>query len=404
MVEIRPPTPEEIPQMAREASRQLGLAIAPADFGMAPEWALCAFEDGRMVTTYGAWPLQVRFNGPPVRMQGVTTVATHPAYRRRGYLRQITREHFSAMRETRETAIAGLHPAWMSIYQRYGYGTVNLRHSYRIDPRDVRFAHDVEVSGTLREIDPEEDFGVLVDIYRRFREERNGLVHRGKAMWEHGALSDPPANHQRTVLVYSEDGEDLGYVIYSSGPGLEPRVDNGPGQYVKVADLFGLAPAAYYAFWATLSNYDNVAEIRWDNAAPDDPLPNMLAEPRLLSIRVRDGIMARLVNLDDAMVQRPYPETASLRFELVDDFCEWNSGRWQLDTDPEASSMSRIDGEDVDITLTPDTLASMAFGRMTASDAVRAGLVEVQDERALMRWDRALRTKYMPYEAEQPSW
>ena len=62
--------------------------------------------------------------------------------------------------------------------------------------------------------------------------------------------------------------------------------------------------------------------------------------------------------------------------------------------------MTRIDGRDVDITLTPDTLASMVWGRITASDAARAGLLDVHDDRALPRWDAALRTKYIPYEAE----
>ena len=54
----------------------------------------------------------------------------------------------------------------------------------------------------------------------------------------------------------------------------------------------------------------------------------------------------------------------------------------------------------MEITLTPDTLASMMFGRITATDAARAGLLDVHDERALARWDRALKTKYLPYEAE----
>ena len=393
-LEIRAATAEEMPEMSRQAARQLGLS--PSMFqGMHPDWTLCGFEDGQVVTTYAAWPLQIRFNGPPAKIAGVTWVSTHPAYRRRGNLRAITRRHFEQLHEQGEVAMAGLHPAWMAIYQRYGYGTVNIRHSYRVEPRNLVFAHALEAPGELREVDLESEFGLLVDVYRTFREQRNGLVHRGRAMWDAGPLSAPPPGHQQTILAYEEDGEPQGYVVYHAGPG-----GGGSGAYLRVMDLFALNPRAHRAIWETLAAYDNVGEIRWDSAPADDPLPNMIVEPRLLNTSTSDGIMARFVTLEDALTQRPYPELADLRFELRDDFCEWNSGRWRLETDVEASAVSRIDGESVDLTLTPDTLASMVWGRISATDAARAGLLEVHDERSLARWDAALRTKYTPYEAE----
>ncbi|GAB4336193.1 MAG: GNAT family N-acetyltransferase [Dehalococcoidia bacterium] len=396
-VEIRPARLEELPEVQRNAARQLGMS--PEMFqGMHPDWTLCAFVDGELATTYAAWPLQIRFNGPAAPMAGVTWVSTHPAHRRKGYLRAVTRKHFEQIHEQGTVAMAGLHPAWMAIYQRYGYGTVNMRHSYRIEPRNVTFAHPLEAPGRVREVDLESEFGLLVDVYRRFREERNGLIHRGRAMWDAGPLSGPPPGMARTILAYEEDGEPLGYVIFLTGPGLE-RTTAGPSQVLRVMDFFALTPAAHQALWRVMGAYDNVGEIVWNNAPPDDPLPNMLTEPRLLNIAVRDGIMVRLVTVEDALTQRPYPTTAELRFQLVDTFCEWNSGRWRLVTDVEGSEVTRIDG-DVDITLTPDTLASMVWGRITATDAARAGLLEVHDERALARWDEALRTRYIPYEAE----
>lgn len=127
-VEIRPARKDKMPEFARLASRQLGLPIEMFA-GMVPEWTMCAFVDDELVATYAFWPLQVRLNGRAVRMAGVTQVSTHPAHRRRGYLRAVTREHFEQMHERREVAIAGLHPSWMAIYQRFGYGTVNVRHT-----------------------------------------------------------------------------------------------------------------------------------------------------------------------------------------------------------------------------------------------------------------------------------
>jgi predicted acetyltransferase len=328
-------------------------------------------------------------------MAGVTQVSTHPAHRRRGYLRAVTRRHFEAMHAQREVAIAGLHPSWVSVYQRYGYGVVNVRHGYRIEPRNILFHHPLDPRGRVREVDPASEFGLLVEVYRRFREDRTAMVHRGRAMWDAGALQEPPGGHGRVVLAYEENGEPLGYVIYTHGrdTGAAPGV-------LRVMDFFALNAAAYQALWRVLGNYDNVGEIVWDNAPPDDPLPLMLAEPKLLSRSIRDGIMARLVTVEDALAQRPYAEVAELRFELVDRFCEWNSGRWRVVTSADGGKVTRID-DGVDFALTPDTLASLVFGRCSASEAHRAGLLEgVHEGDALARWDATLRLAYPPHEAE----
>ena len=97
VVEFRKATAEEMPEFYRQASRALGQENTLA--GLDPDWTMCAFDDGQVVTTYGAWPLQIRFNGPATPAAGVTMVSTHPAHRRRGYLRSVNQKHFQEMHE-----------------------------------------------------------------------------------------------------------------------------------------------------------------------------------------------------------------------------------------------------------------------------------------------------------------
>lgn len=392
-VEIRPARPEEMPEFTRQAARQLALPAAMFA-GMAPERTMCAIVDGAIATTYAHWPLQIRLNGRAIRIDGVTQVSTHPAHRRRGYLRAVTRAHFEAMHERREVAFAGLHPAWVAIYRRYGYGTVNTRHSWRIEPRNIAFHNPLPLPGTIRELALPDDFAQLVDLYRRFREDRTGLVHRGRAMWEAGALQSPPPGMAQLALAYAEHGTTLGTIVYHHGRSAGAR-------QLRITDLFALTAAATQALWQVLAGYDNVDEILWDNAPADDPLPLMLAEPRHLNPTMRDGIMARLVTVEDAVAQRPYASVTELRFELADPFCPWNTGRWRLATSPEGGHATRIDGQAVDFTLAPDTLASLVFGHFTPHQANRAGLLaDITGGEALARWDDALRMLHAPYEAE----
>ena len=392
-VEIRPARAEEMADYARQASRQLAMADSLFE-GMDPAWTMCAVVDGTIATTYAAWPLQIRLAGRAVRIAGVTQVSTHPAHRRRGYLRAVSKKHFETLHEKREVAFAGLHPAWVALYQRYGYGSVHQRHTYRIAPRDIAFHRPLAPAGTLRELHPEADFATLVDIYRQYREPRTGLVHRGRAMWLAGALQSPPPGHKQVILAYQEGTTTLGYVADHHGMAPRPRP-------LVITDLFALTPHAHQALWQALASYDNVEEILWDNAPSDDPLPLMLTEPRHLNRGVRDGIMARLVTVEDALAQRPYAAASELRFTLIDPFCPWNQGSWRIATSPEGGNASRIDGQDTDLTLTPDTLASLVFGRLTATEAATAGLLEnIRNADALARWNEVLRLAHPPHEAE----
>lgn len=396
-VEFRPARSEEMPSVSANASRQMGLS--PSMFtGMPPEWTLCAFVDGELASTYGAWPLTIRFNGNPIPISGVTWVSTHPAHRRRGYVRKIIEHHFEAIHDEKKAAQAVLRPAWVSIYRRFGYGMISEYRTYRVDPRDITWAHPLEAPGRLREIDVETDFGTLVDVYRRYREGRNGLVNRGRAMWDAGPLSPPPAGFQRMALAYEEAGTVLGYAIITTGQGPE-TVEWSPPLVLSVEDLFGITPEAHRALWSAIAAYDNVREITWKYAGPDDPLKEMILEPRLLNIKTRDGIMARLVNVDDALAQRPYPVESVLRFELHDRDCPWNDGRWELATGLEGG-IARRTNDTPDFVLTPDVLAMLAWGRVSASEVARAGLIGRADRKVLERWDNAMRTSHPPHEAE----
>jgi predicted acetyltransferase len=72
-------------------------------------------------------------------------------------------------------------------------------------------------------------------------------------------------------------------------------------------------------------------EVAWGQVPADDPLPHLLLEPRMLRATSRDGLLARIVDIPAALMSRPYPEKAVLRFEVVDSMASWNTGIWQMD-------------------------------------------------------------------------
>jgi predicted acetyltransferase len=410
MLEIRPAKLAEMGEFTRTVATSLAMDPSRPIEGLLPEWTLCAFEDGRLATTYGAWPLTMRFNGNAVPIAGVTCVSTNPIYRRRGYLRKIMQTDFERLRDAKQQPWALLYASQAAIYQRFGYGIVSTHYSYRIDPRYIQFATPSEINGSFREVSKDDEFGLLVDLYRRFREERTGYVHRGRAMWEANVLSKPPAGYTQTILVYEEGGEPRGYMIYSSGQSARFSSEPGPGQDVHVADLVWLTIDCYRAFWQYLARMELAYEVAWHTVPADDPLPHLLLEPRMLRATWRDGLLARVVDVPAALMSRPYPEKALLRFAVVDPMAPWNEGVWEMDTGPEAEvrlltrSASNPGSPTLttapDVTMDVNTLAMLAFNQVTASEAARMGRLQVHDANALPRWDAALRTKYRPFCAD----
>jgi predicted acetyltransferase len=410
MVEVRPARLEEMGEFVRTVSTALAMPLDRIQ-GLLPDWTLCAFEGERLATTYAAWPLTMRFDGNAVPIAGVTCVSTNPIDRRKGYLRKIMETDFARLKEAKQQPWAVLYASQAAIYQRFGYGIVSTHYRYSIDPRYIRFAFDAEVPGRLREVSKDDDFGLLVDLYRRFREDRTGYVHRGKAMWEANVLAKPPSGYVQTVLVYEEDSAPQGYMIYTSGPALR---DDGPGpnQQVHVQDLIWLSPAAYRAFWQHLARMELARDVTWQAAPADDPAPHLLLDPRMLRPTSHDGLLARIVDVPAALMSRPYPEQALLRFEVVDQMAPWNAGRWEMDSGPEAdvrllsSNPSTSTPGSPTLTTSPDlsmdinTLAMLVFNQISATEAVRMGRAVCHDTRALPRWDAALRTKYRPFCAD----
>jgi predicted acetyltransferase len=387
--EIRNVRPEEIDEFRSVAATSLTLSPDVLK-GIQPEWTLCGFENERLISSYAAWPLNMRFNGEKVPVAGVTHVGTLPVYRRRGYLRSITSKHFEELYERGEQPIAILIASMAAIYQRYGYGVVSFQNSYKVEPRYLDFINDVKPRGTFRELGDDE-FETLVSIYREFRAERTGYLHRSKAAWDFGILSSIPKKNQVSRIIYEENGKPLGYFIFSV-----PLRGPIPKQNLTIRDIAWLTPSAYKAIWSFFANMDVIENVIWKQAPVDDPLPHMILEPRMLNIATRDGILGRIVDVKKALTRRLYGSTGKLVFDIHDDFCPWNNGRWKLETSGEETSVSLTD-ESAEASMSVSTLSLLAFGQISATEAFHMGRFNVNNKESLGKYDSIFRTEYKPF-------
>ena len=365
---------------------------------MRPQWTTCVFEDGELSTAFATWPFSMRFNGARIAVAGVTTVATLPSKRRRGFLRRAMQQSFAEQRD-RGQSLAILYASRGAIYQRFGYALASLKASYEISPREIRFASGPRPSGRVR-LAARGDLGTLQPIYRAYAEPRNGLLHRGEALWDGGAFAAPDDPAQGPVLaaIYEEDGVPQGYAVYGNYDAPFGDVP-GPTQRLVVRDLAWLTPSALVGLWEFFAGHDLVERVSVRKAPEDDPIVHLLEEPRRLRRRLDDGIYLRVVDVERALPQRPYGAAAALAFEVIDPQCDWNHATWDLETDGARTEVRRS-ARAPQLRIPVQALAAMVNGFLAPSALLAMGRIEAADHADLDLWDAVFRARSRPFCAD----
>lgn len=119
----------------------------------------------------------------------------------------------------------------------------------------------------------------------------------------------------------------------------------------------------------------------------------------MLNLTSTDGMLGRIVDIDMAMIQRPYQAEGVLTFDVRDELCPWNTNRWRLETSG-TQNLIRVTTADPDVAMPISTLPMLLFGQINASEAARMGRLDVYKKAALSTWDMLSSTTYRPFCAD----
>ena len=362
--------------------------------GIDPAWTLCAFDDGKLATSFSTIPFTMRANGMAMALAGVSTVGTQPEYRRQGLVRRIHTEALARMRDAGQP-VAALWASQAAIYQRYGYAMTTLRRHYAVDTVDIGFHDGDGGGGRVERVDLDAGYDIIKAIYIQFVADRTCYLHRAKDMWVDGVLEAVEADGPTWIAVCrTDDGRATGYVVYTlrSGKGDHWSRD----QELKVRDLVWLDQDAYRSLWSFIASHDLVGRVTWNGAPADDPAAEFFVEPRLLHAQDREGAWFRIVDAPKALAGRGYDVTAGIVIGIEPDpLTPWNDGVWRLDTSTEGAH-ARTTNETPDILLNAKALTSLFTGFRSATELAAWGLLD-GDRDAVVRADAVFRTRHAPH-------
>jgi len=356
-----------------------------------PERMHAAREDELAVAGGGAFPFELTVPGRrTVRAAGVTVVGVLPTHRRRGLLRSLMRAQLDDVHERGEP-ISYLWASDDEIYGRFGYGMASMTAEIDV-PREHAHLARPPREASLRLTSAEEALELIPPLYDRLRLEHPGMFSRSRYWWETRRLADPPERRggggELAHVLVEQDGEPAGYALYRHKVSFVGGISD---SQVVIREALATDDATP-ALWRYLLEIDWVARVTAELLPVDHPLIFLAARPRYLRLSVRDGLWVRLVDVGAALSGRSYSGDGAVVFEVRDEFCPWNGGRWRL----EGGQAQRSEDEP-DLALDVTALGSAYLGGYGFAQLARAGRVEELREGAIARADALFRADRLPW-------
>jgi predicted acetyltransferase len=367
-----------------------------------PERCLGAFAPDSELAVGGATVISVLLTipGGQVPAAAVTGVGVRPDHRRRGVLRSLMRRQLDDVRERGEP-VAALWASEGSIYPRFGYGLAAMDGYLEIQTGRTAYARALPEEGCVRIVSEAESTSLIPAIYERMREETPGAVSRSDEWWAVGVLADPEYSRRgasaKFRVVYEADGRPEGYAIYRVKSDWD---HGGPKGVLEVREAVTTTPRALRGLWRYIFDVDLVRTVKVHRAPVPNPLQHLLAEPRALGLVAGDGLWLRLVDLPAALAARRYGTADSLVIDVADAFCEWNAGRWRIDTTGEpGAALAEVarTADPADLVLDTADVAAVYLGGTRAHELAAAGRVVACTPGAVARADALFAAQRSPW-------
>ncbi len=353
----------------------LNMAVAfesPFEYGKELEKSQTARENP-LEDYYGAFPgegeapvasvimnkKQVRFDGHVLKMGGVGGVATLPAHRRGGAVRACMELALQDLYKE-GCALSHLYPFSTAYYRQYGYAPAGKTLRWRVRLQDLKRLPDV--GGTVRQLMPGDDLGVLAQLYAKAYGDTNFSCLR--EVFDKDLEGDKPLSEKRWMFLWSDDdGVPGGFLIGSRVKDTLHCVTEFSGRdgliFADAKALVGLLRFVCTAFIA------NFADIEF--GIPDHiDLSGLLPEISGMDCRPVLNGMARAVNAEMLLRLCSCRGEGKLALGITDRIIPENNDTFLLDFAPGRENRVERTGGPADIELDAGNLAVLLGGCRSA--------------------------------------
>lgn len=389
-IELRPATPDDLEAIVAFDFRNFGTVVEEGDVDevraeLELDRFLVAWDGARIAGVAGSYAMELTLPGmTTVPMSGVTWVSVGASHRRRGVAARLM-AGLDELAAGFGDPVLGLTASESGIYERFGYGNATRTRVIEIERRrailDPRW--DPEPVDLVIAQDHVDE---LIERYDHYRRGRVGEVSRSDALHRVITLD-------RRKPVFAALHPD-GYVLYE----VEPRWSNGhPAHLLTVNEMVAVTPEAHLALWNLVLGVDLVGPIRsLRSLALDDPLPQMLTDPRAVrTVELNDGLWLKVSDVARCFGARQYRTDDRLAVGVVDSIDDLLAGATPSEVVAVGAGGAAPVDEQPDLVLTRAALGPLLLGG-SASELARARRLRT-DDAVLARADALLGSGVAPH-------
>jgi predicted acetyltransferase len=390
-----PITQDDIPEFVAAVTMAFHDDVAPGAVEritkkLEPERTLAIRDGGTIVAGASLYSRRITVPGGEVPVAAVTQVGVAPTHRRRGMLTALMRRQLDDIREAGNEPIAALWAAEAAIYGRYGYGLASLSGEINLDTRESNLPTPITIRPALQA--PADALDAMRAIYEAVRPTRPGMLEREGPWWD-VRIQDPESQRNGASALRAAVVDGSAYALYAVKSQFK---DNRFNAEVQVREAMAATPEGYAAIWSFLLNLDLTRRLAYAFAPSDDPIMHLITEAQAAPLRLHEALWIRLVNLPRALRERTYGEPFEVVFDVTDDFCPQNAGRWALRWDGETATCART-SLPAGLELTVSDLGAAYLGGTTLAQLARAGRVHERRPGALGVTSRSFRSELAPW-------
>ena len=278
----------------------------------------------------------------------------------------------------------GLGASESSIYRRFGYGVASHIGNAAIDTAHAALRIPFRDPGRLRFVPLHDAIPVWRDIESR-QVDRAGRILRSEDHWRVGIARNekPDGKIAPMTVVVHEDAAGVvdGFANYR----IELRWTDGlTDGVVHLTELTALNLGAHLALWRHVLEMDLMEHVEMWRFWLDDPIQQLLADPRRLRVSTRDDLHLRVVDVVALLSARRYSREDALVIAVRDEVCADVSGRYRLEGGLDGATAARTEASP-DIVLDAAALGSVLLGDVSVAALQRAGIVEEMRDGAVRR-------------------
>lgn len=328
-------------------------------------------EDGQARASVTVLPFEMYVDGKAAPMGGISAVATHPSYRRRGYAGELMRTVLEDMRG-RGMHLSLLAPFAHVFYRAYGWELATEGIGYTLKPSELPTSKE---QSFIRDY-LEDDLPNLMSLLDKEAARHSCGVRRNEGRWREILFSEDGRFKGLHVAVYEKENEVEGYLLYKQSE----REGQTPPRRLTVYELVARTTEAHAGLLSFAAAYDPLEfEVKYETPR-GEPLHPYL-DSSYVDARVETDMMLRLVDVEGALSLLRRATSEPLVLEISDDVIPDNNGEYTV----EDGKVVRDSGAKVRerVSLDVRRLAQLYAGYLPVRELARRGYIEPGSGRAL---------------------